>query len=594
MGVDPTRIVNSWDRAALPGLDSRARRTGGAVSGGGGRAGYGPETTVALGDGRSIEVLTAGPAHGLAVVFHHGTPFAAVPYEPSAEQVWDRGVRLVSWARPGYAGSPPLPGRRVAHAAADTAAVLDALGHDRFVTIGWSGGGPHALACAALLPGRCAGVATIAGVAPHDAEGLDWLAGMGPENIEEFGAAAGDGSEIVDFLTREAHGLRTITGADVAASLGGLVTDIDKAALTGGFADYVARGMRAATQGGIDGWLDDDRAFTADWGFDLSARGRARGHLAGPPGPHGPLRPRALAGRPCARSGLPPLRRRGPHLVGGGRSTAASSTTSWPWRAPPRANQRAGRGARRRQPALGWRRTTTRERSGWSGSRWTSGAVAPGRIPAAVHHDGGFLDASVDEVAQPDHGHAQHVGRSHVARDRGRRGPASASSTSVASSQAIHCSSVQASGSAGGSSIGTPPALVHHLPRYRRAGRGSADGVRALASGADGPGQQPLTPGSGTPGVSAAGRVRRRPRRRRGGATPFQPDATRRVAARPAGRRAAGRVGLLHLDPPGAHLDAHAHALHVHLVHGPGGRPALEDTPRTPRVPVSAASTART
>ena len=74
--------------------------------------------------------------------------------------------------------------------AEDTAAVLDELGTDTFVTVGWSGGGPHALACAAALPGRCLAAASIAGVAPYAAKGLDWLAGMGPENVAEFGSSA--------------------------------------------------------------------------------------------------------------------------------------------------------------------------------------------------------------------------------------------------------------------------------------------------------------------------------------------------------------------------------------------------------------------
>jgi pimeloyl-ACP methyl ester carboxylesterase len=73
-------------------------------------------------------------------------------------------------------------------------AVLDGLGARQFVTVGWSGGGPHALACAALLPGRCLAAASLAGLAPAQAEGLDWVAGMGPENVTEF-SAAGQGED---------------------------------------------------------------------------------------------------------------------------------------------------------------------------------------------------------------------------------------------------------------------------------------------------------------------------------------------------------------------------------------------------------------
>lgn len=224
---------------------------------------------VTLRDGRILEVITAGPPGGTAVVFHHGTPFAAVAYRAAAEGVSRRGARLVYWSRPGYAGSTSQSGRRVADVASDAAEVLDAMGHDRFVTMGWSGGGPHALACAALLPERCAAATVIAGVAPYHAEGLDWLDGMGPENIHEFALAAEGGQRFAEFLTQESAQFGSLGAADVAAALGGLVSDVDKAALTGDFADFMARALSKAGAGGTDGWHDDDMAFLDDWGFDL-------------------------------------------------------------------------------------------------------------------------------------------------------------------------------------------------------------------------------------------------------------------------------------------------------------------------------------
>jgi pimeloyl-ACP methyl ester carboxylesterase len=224
--------------------------------------------TLVLRDGRALEVLTAGPPDGTPVVFHHGTPFAAVPYSPAAQSAAARGARLVYWSRPGYAGSTSQPGRRVADVAADARDVLDWLGHDRFVTIGWSGGGPHALACAALMPEQCEAATVIAGVAPFDAEGLDFLDGMGPENIEEFGLAEAGGAPFSEFLARESAQLRTLSGPDVALALGGLVSDVDKAALTGVFADFMARALGAGS-GSTAGWHDDDMAFLGDWGFDL-------------------------------------------------------------------------------------------------------------------------------------------------------------------------------------------------------------------------------------------------------------------------------------------------------------------------------------
>ena len=218
-------------------------------------------------DGRKIDVLIAGPADGLPLVLHEGTPVGLVLYPPTVRAAQVRGLRVIVAARPGYEGSTPRPGRRVADVAGDTATVLDALGADTFVTVGWSGGGPHTLACAAALPGRCLAAASVAGVAPYQAKGLDWLAGMGPENVDEFGAAAAGEAVLTQFLHGAAATLGTVTGADVAQALGGLVIAADQAVLIGEFADYVATALRASMNTGLAGWRDDDLAFVSDWGF---------------------------------------------------------------------------------------------------------------------------------------------------------------------------------------------------------------------------------------------------------------------------------------------------------------------------------------
>jgi pimeloyl-ACP methyl ester carboxylesterase len=182
-----------------------------------------------------------------------------------------RGWRLVAYARPGYAGSSRHEGRSVADAAADVAAILDRLGLGRFAALGWSGGGPHALACAALLADRCDAVATLAGVAPYDAAGLDFLAGMGQENVDELGAAAASRAELEALLAAWSETLSTVTADEIAESLGGLVDDVDRAALTGEFAETMARMVRRALSTGTAGWVDDDLAFVRPWGFDLAA-----------------------------------------------------------------------------------------------------------------------------------------------------------------------------------------------------------------------------------------------------------------------------------------------------------------------------------
>ena len=226
--------------------------------------------SMTLRDGRELDAVAHGDS-GPALVFHHGTPSVAESYEPWVRAALDRGFRWISVTRPGYGSSGRRAGRSVADNCAEVAEVLDALGVGRFVAMGWSGGGPHALACGALLAARCAGVVTLGGVAPWDSlDAADWLAGMGPENHAEFGAAVRGEAALREFLEPARAELVDIDGARVAESLGGLVDAPDRRALTGGFADAVAASFRAAVRPGVDGWLDDDLAFVRPWGFDLS------------------------------------------------------------------------------------------------------------------------------------------------------------------------------------------------------------------------------------------------------------------------------------------------------------------------------------
>jgi pimeloyl-ACP methyl ester carboxylesterase len=225
--------------------------------------------------GGILEVLVSGPEDGLALVFHTGTPSGLVESGPVASAAAARGLRTVLYARPGYGNSTPQPGRLVADAAADVDAILAHLSIDEFVTAGWSGGGPHALACAALLPVRCLAAVSIAGVAPSDSPGLDWLAGMGEENVAEFSAARAGEADLTRFLDHVAPAVRAVTAAEVAEALGGLVSEADKAVLTDEFAEYLAALFRASLASGIDGWRDDDLAFTKDWGLSLDALGHA-------------------------------------------------------------------------------------------------------------------------------------------------------------------------------------------------------------------------------------------------------------------------------------------------------------------------------
>lgn len=233
-----------------------------------------PTTRVATADGRSLDVWIdedPGADRLTPLVFHSGTPASGSIYEAFAGVARERGLRIISWSRPGYGSSTRQPGRRVSDIAGDTTDVLDHLGIDRAYVIGHSGGGPHALAMAALLPERTLGTALIACVAPFDAEGLEFLAGMGQENHKEFGAALAGEAALAAYLEPARADILGLTGPDVAAMFGDLVDDVDRAAVTGEYAAWLAEQMREGQRESSAGWLDDDIAFTRPWGFDLAA-----------------------------------------------------------------------------------------------------------------------------------------------------------------------------------------------------------------------------------------------------------------------------------------------------------------------------------
>ena len=226
---------------------------------------------VTLPDGRTLEYTEAAEPAGPVLLAHHGTPGSGRFHRTEVEAAQRLGARLVTYSRPGYAGSTPQPDRSVADAAADVAALLDALGADRFGTYGVSGGGPHALACAALLPERCVAAATVAGVGPNDAPDLEFMDGMGPGNMEEFGTAIDGRERLEPFLRDEAAGLASVTPELLREAAAPHLSDVDAAALTGELAEHMHATIAGGLAPGIDGWTDDDLAFVKPWGFDVGA-----------------------------------------------------------------------------------------------------------------------------------------------------------------------------------------------------------------------------------------------------------------------------------------------------------------------------------
>jgi pimeloyl-ACP methyl ester carboxylesterase len=227
------------------------------------------EHEIRTADERRLLVLEAGAPDGRPVLVHNGTPNSRLLYEPTVRLAENQGIRMIGYDRPGYGGSDRDPGRTVAGCAGDVRAIAMALGIERLAVWGISGGGPHAIACAALLPDLVPAVAVLASIAPWGAEGLDYFEGMGSENVEDFeltlrDRAAGRAKHEQDRLESLAA-----TPETIYTTIETLLSPVDREALTVTLTRYLYASMQLGLAPGADGWWDDDVAFAEPWGFDL-------------------------------------------------------------------------------------------------------------------------------------------------------------------------------------------------------------------------------------------------------------------------------------------------------------------------------------
>lgn len=220
-------------------------------------------------DGRRLSAEEWGNPRGYPVFLMHGTPGSRMAPRPRGLKLYPQGIRLLAYDRPGYGGSDRMSGRTVADAAADVEAIADALDIGRFAVVGRSGGGPHALACAALSPDRVSGVAVLVGIAPRDALGPEWQNGMASANQRDY-AAAGTGAEQLSAVYEARAAEVRADPASMLAFLDPHLPEADRRVVADhGIKAMLESNYAEALRGGAAGWIDDTLAFLAPWGFSL-------------------------------------------------------------------------------------------------------------------------------------------------------------------------------------------------------------------------------------------------------------------------------------------------------------------------------------
>ncbi len=229
------------------------------------------EQQVLTPDRRRLQVLERGVLDGRPVLVHGGTPNSRVMFDRDVACAERHGVRVISYDRPGYGGSSRREGRTVGDCAEDVRAIAQALAIDRLGVWGISGGGPHAIACAALLPDLVSAVSVLASSAPWQAEGLDYFAGMGELNVEDIQLILSDPVAARAKLEQERGELLKSEPEQLLAFLESLLAPVDLDAASGELAAHLAAGFRSGLAPGCDGWWDEELAFLAPWGFALES-----------------------------------------------------------------------------------------------------------------------------------------------------------------------------------------------------------------------------------------------------------------------------------------------------------------------------------
>ncbi|WP_189929395.1 alpha/beta fold hydrolase [Streptomyces sulfonofaciens] len=224
---------------------------------------------LSLPDQRLLDIEVSGPSDGVPLVYYHGSSTSGRQFRFLQRAAHDRGLRLVSFSRPGVGTSTRLPGRSVVDTVNDVAAVLDHLGAPRSLHLGWSGGGPHALAAAARLPERVAGATVMCSVAPYEELGSEFFVGMAQSNADEFNKALQGEDAIRPAMEDEAQGKRSAGAEEVRQILMSLLSPADRILATAETAADIGASWAEGLRHGVDGWVDETLSYVKPWGFSV-------------------------------------------------------------------------------------------------------------------------------------------------------------------------------------------------------------------------------------------------------------------------------------------------------------------------------------
>lgn len=218
-------------------------------------------------DGRALEYIDNGVSSKSALIFHHGTPGVMGVWNTWLTAAAEQSTRAIAFTRPGYASSDRKTGRTVIEANDDLEELLNQLEVDNFVSVGWSGGGPYAMASGLLE--RCTAVHLIASVSPFDVKDFDWFQDQSSQSVEEAKISSENLEASISYKENYYTEIRDLTTEQV------LSFQIKRATFKSFENDYIAFaedvriGLRDALTPSVVGFAEDEFAFLTNWGFDV-------------------------------------------------------------------------------------------------------------------------------------------------------------------------------------------------------------------------------------------------------------------------------------------------------------------------------------